>query len=275
MLISPAYAQSTAGGPFGGDLMAFLPMVAIFVVFYFLLIRPQQKRAKETKAMLEALQKGDEVVTAGGIVGKISKITEGYADRRYRAERRDHRAAQRDIADAAQGHDQEPVDARTGRRRARSASGASRDTRRLIAGPPMNRYPAWKYILIAHCAGRRHPLHAAELLSRGSGGSGLDQQGQRQDRCRHAADGRGRAQGGQRPLQRRAAGQQRRQGPLRRPRHAAQGEGRAAAEIRRQLHRRAEPAVDARRAGWRRSARCRCISVSTCAAACTSCCRST
>ena len=51
--------------------MAFLPMVAIFVVFYFLLIRPQQKRAKETKAMLDALQKGDEVVTAGGIVGKI------------------------------------------------------------------------------------------------------------------------------------------------------------------------------------------------------------
>lgn len=80
MLISPAFAQSTTGGPFGGDLMAFLPMVAIFVVFYFLLIRPQQKRAKETRAMLEALQKGDEVVTAGGVVGKISKISEAYAD---------------------------------------------------------------------------------------------------------------------------------------------------------------------------------------------------
>ncbi|MEP6944086.1 MAG: preprotein translocase subunit YajC [Betaproteobacteria bacterium] len=59
--------------------MAFLPMVAIFVVFYFLLIRPQQKRAKETKAMLSALQKGDEVVTAGGIVGKISKLDDAYA----------------------------------------------------------------------------------------------------------------------------------------------------------------------------------------------------
>ena len=54
--------------------MASLPMVLIFVVFYFLLIRPQQKRAKEHKAMLEALQKGDEVVTAGGIVGRITKI---------------------------------------------------------------------------------------------------------------------------------------------------------------------------------------------------------
>lgn len=60
--------------------MAFLPMVAIIVVFYFLLIRPQQKRAKETKAMLSALQKGDEIVTAGGVVGKISKLSDSYAD---------------------------------------------------------------------------------------------------------------------------------------------------------------------------------------------------
>jgi preprotein translocase subunit YajC len=78
MLISSAYAQAAGGMP-GGDLMAFLPMVAIFVVFYFLLIRPQQKRAKEAKAMLAALQKGDEVVTAGGIVGKVSKLDEAYA----------------------------------------------------------------------------------------------------------------------------------------------------------------------------------------------------
>jgi preprotein translocase subunit YajC len=78
MLISSAYAQAAGGTP-GGDLMAFLPMVAIFVVFYFLLIRPQQKRAKETKAMLAALQKGDEVVTAGGIVGKVAKLDEAYA----------------------------------------------------------------------------------------------------------------------------------------------------------------------------------------------------
>ena len=78
LLITPAYAQSAPGSMFGGDLMAFLPMVAIFVVFYFLLIRPQQKKAKEAKAMLEALQKGDEVVTAGGILGKISKISDQY-----------------------------------------------------------------------------------------------------------------------------------------------------------------------------------------------------
>jgi preprotein translocase subunit YajC len=78
LFISNAYAQASGGLP-GGDLMTFLPMIAIFVVFYFLLIRPQQKRAKETRAMLEALQKGDEVVTAGGLVGKISKLTDQYA----------------------------------------------------------------------------------------------------------------------------------------------------------------------------------------------------
>jgi len=80
VFISPAYAQATGSTPFGGDIMAFLPMIAIVVVFYFLLIRPQQKRAKETKAMLGSLQKGDEVVTAGGIVGRISKLSDTYAD---------------------------------------------------------------------------------------------------------------------------------------------------------------------------------------------------
>ena len=79
MFISPAYAQASGASP-GGDIMTFLPMIAIVVVFYFLLIRPQQKRAKETKAMLQALQKGDEVVTAGGIVGKISKLSDTYAN---------------------------------------------------------------------------------------------------------------------------------------------------------------------------------------------------
>lgn len=77
-MISPAFAQGSPAAP-GSDLMAFLPMVAIFVVFYFLLIRPQQKKAKETRAMLEALQKGDEVVTAGGVVGRVSKLNEQYA----------------------------------------------------------------------------------------------------------------------------------------------------------------------------------------------------
>jgi len=79
VLISPAYAQAAGSAAPGGELMTFLPMILIFVVFYFLLIRPQQKKQKELRTMLEALQKGDEVVTAGGVVGRISKLTDQFA----------------------------------------------------------------------------------------------------------------------------------------------------------------------------------------------------
>ena len=78
MFISPAYAQAAAA-PTSDSLLTFLPMVAIFVVFYFLLIRPQQKKQKETRAMLDSLNKGDEVVTAGGVVGRIAKLNDQYA----------------------------------------------------------------------------------------------------------------------------------------------------------------------------------------------------
>jgi preprotein translocase subunit YajC len=71
VLISHAYAQASGSAMPGGDLMTFLPMIAIFVVFYFLLIRPQQKRAKETKAMLAALQKGDEVITSAASSARL------------------------------------------------------------------------------------------------------------------------------------------------------------------------------------------------------------
>ncbi|MFT4100975.1 MAG: preprotein translocase subunit YajC [Burkholderiaceae bacterium] len=77
MLISEAYAQS-AGASAQGQLVQFLPIILMFVVLYFLMIRPQMKRAKETRAMIEALKKGDEVVTSGGIIGKITKVTDGY-----------------------------------------------------------------------------------------------------------------------------------------------------------------------------------------------------
>jgi preprotein translocase subunit YajC len=77
VLISPAYAQA-AGASQGDLLTTMLPMVAIFVVFYFLLIRPQQKKAKEHRSMLEALEKGNEVVTAGGVVGRITRIADPY-----------------------------------------------------------------------------------------------------------------------------------------------------------------------------------------------------
>ncbi|HKP65835.1 MAG TPA: preprotein translocase subunit YajC [Casimicrobiaceae bacterium] len=78
MLISPAFAQAAGAAPQSETLLTFLPMVAIFVVFYFLLIRPQQKKAKESRAMLDALEKGNEIVTAGGILGRIVKLDEQY-----------------------------------------------------------------------------------------------------------------------------------------------------------------------------------------------------
>jgi len=76
--ISSAYAQ-TAGAPAGGDMMTTLVLFGGMAVFmYFMMIRPQMKRQKETKAMLEALKVGDEVVSAGGIIGKIAKVSEAY-----------------------------------------------------------------------------------------------------------------------------------------------------------------------------------------------------
>ena len=73
MLISPAYAQGT-GLMDQSALVQFLPLVLIFIVFYFLLIRPQQKKQKDHRAMLEALRRGDRVVTGGGILGTVSKV---------------------------------------------------------------------------------------------------------------------------------------------------------------------------------------------------------
>ena len=72
MFISPAYAQSAAGDG-GGGLVQLLPLVLIFVVFYFLLIRPQQKKMKAHKALVAGLRKGDKVVTGGGLIGTVTK----------------------------------------------------------------------------------------------------------------------------------------------------------------------------------------------------------
>ncbi len=78
MLISLAHAADAAAAPNEPNIMGFLPLIAIFVLFYFMLIRPQIKRAKEQKNMLESLQKGDEVVTQGGLVGKVAKISDDF-----------------------------------------------------------------------------------------------------------------------------------------------------------------------------------------------------
>ncbi len=80
MFISNAYAQAPAAADPGlmGNLSTFLPLILMFVVMYFLMIRPQQKRAKEQRSMMDALAKGDEIITAGGILGRVSKVTDTY-----------------------------------------------------------------------------------------------------------------------------------------------------------------------------------------------------
>jgi preprotein translocase subunit YajC len=76
VFIKEAWAQAAAPG--GADLMSMLPIILMFVVLYFVMIRPQMKRAKEHKAMVDALQKGDEVIAAGGLLGKVTKVADNY-----------------------------------------------------------------------------------------------------------------------------------------------------------------------------------------------------
>lgn len=78
MLISEAFAQAAAPAQGEASLMSLLPIIGIFVIFYFLLIRPQTKRAKEQKQMIEALQRGDEIITNGGVLGLILNVSESY-----------------------------------------------------------------------------------------------------------------------------------------------------------------------------------------------------
>jgi preprotein translocase subunit YajC len=82
VFISSAFAQTApaaaASGGMESSLMSMLPLVLMFVVLYFVMIRPQMKKQKEHRAMIEAIAKGDEVVTAGGLIGKVSKMGESY-----------------------------------------------------------------------------------------------------------------------------------------------------------------------------------------------------
>ena len=82
MFISSAFAQAAPAASIGGDMqssfMSLLPLVLMFVVLYFVMIRPQMKRQREHKTMVEALAKGDEVATAGGLIGKVTKLGDHY-----------------------------------------------------------------------------------------------------------------------------------------------------------------------------------------------------
>ncbi len=79
MFATPAYAQAAGGGAAGG-LIGFVPILLIFAIMYFLMIRPQQKKLKEHKAMVEALRRGDQVVTSGGMIGKVVKVADAEVE---------------------------------------------------------------------------------------------------------------------------------------------------------------------------------------------------
>ena len=74
MFVTPAFAQTAGAAGAGSAFASFLPLVLIFAIMYFLLIRPQQKKVKEMRAMVDALRRGDQVLTQGGIIGKVTKV---------------------------------------------------------------------------------------------------------------------------------------------------------------------------------------------------------
>ena len=82
MFATPAFAQAATGGAAGaaGGLISFVPIILIFAIMYFLMIRPQQKKVKEHRAMVEALRRGDQVVTAGGMIGKVTRVEDGKSE---------------------------------------------------------------------------------------------------------------------------------------------------------------------------------------------------
>jgi preprotein translocase subunit YajC len=80
MFVTPAFAQAAGGAGAAGGIVSFVPIVLIFAIMYFLMIRPQQKKVKEHRAMVEALRRGDQVVTQGGLIGKVVKVTDAEAE---------------------------------------------------------------------------------------------------------------------------------------------------------------------------------------------------
>src|SRR5690606_33250102 len=134
VFISEAYAQAAAPAAQGasGGLMGMLPLVLMFVVLYFVMIRPQMKRQKETKAMLEALAKGDEVVTQDGVIGKITKLGDTFVS----VEVANGVELQLQRVAIVQVLPKGTYNKQTARRRRRGTRS-------------MNRYSWWKYLIIA------------------------------------------------------------------------------------------------------------------------------
>ena len=80
MFATPAFAQAAGGAGAGAGIISFVPIILIFAIMYFLMIRPQQRKVKEHKAMVEAVRRGDQVVTSGGLIGKVVKVADGEVE---------------------------------------------------------------------------------------------------------------------------------------------------------------------------------------------------
>lgn len=80
MFVTPAYAQAAAAPSGAAGLASFIPLILVFAIMYFLMIRPQQKKMKEHRAMVEALKKGDDVITQGGIIGKVAAVKDAEVE---------------------------------------------------------------------------------------------------------------------------------------------------------------------------------------------------
>jgi preprotein translocase subunit YajC len=80
MFATPAFAQAAGAAGAAGGLISFVPILLIFAIMYLLMIRPQQKKAKEHRAMIEALRRGDQVITSGGLIGKVSKVADNEVE---------------------------------------------------------------------------------------------------------------------------------------------------------------------------------------------------
>ena len=278
MLISNAYAQAAGGAtdPLQG-LMGLLPIILMFVVLWFLMIRPQMKKAKEHKAMVEAIAKGDEVVTQGGIAGRISKVGENFIGLESRAERRDVGAEECGCQRPAQGHAEVAV------RRAPpygAAASVPTDSLRCPTCRSQIHEPlsALEECDRSHHGDTRSAVHAAEFLRRGSCGAGIQRQGHGQGQPSPRRQRRGRAQERRHRRPGRLRRRQQRARALQRHRHADQcqdrhREGAQSRPAGSDLCRRAEPAIQLAALAHRHTARCRCTSASTCAAACIFSCR--
>ena len=147
MFISHAFAQTApaaASGSTESTLFSLLPLVLMFVVLYFIMIRPQMKRQKEHKAMIDALAKGDEVVIAGGVLGRVCQARRLLRPRRGGQRRRSAGAASGRDPGPAQGHaSSKPLSSAAAARAKRVPWLAA-----ICIGATMNRYPWWKYAIL-------------------------------------------------------------------------------------------------------------------------------